>query len=116
MADGYEPRHRMRVSMTGMLRNAAEELQAVFNRNERTRAEHAEGRDEDDECDCHVCSETDWTAYYAAGLSELADNAAQLDADPAQLFEFADLYALHGIAAAHYSPIEEVAPKDSAQQ
>lgn len=114
MADGYTPRHRMRVSMTGCLRNAAGVLQDIFNRNERVRAEHNAHRAEDEDgCDCDVCSDTDWTGFYAASLEDLAGNVALLDSDPTQLFEFADLYALHGLAAAHYRPSEALSASGS---
>lgn len=96
MSDRYAPAPKMRVSITGLLRNSAEELNAVFRRNERARAEH-----DNEDCPCPACSDTDWTGFHAAGLEELANHLASLDANPALLFEFADLYALHGLAEAH---------------
>ncbi len=99
MADGYTPKTRMRVSIIGLIRNSAEELEAVFKRNEEARKTH-----EDEECECDACSQTDWTGFHAAGLQELVEHLGQLDKDPNLLFEFCDLYALHGVAAAHLPP------------
>lgn len=99
----YEPKMRMRISLTGLLRNAAEELQDEFDRRERIRKSHThlDRADEEDGCECDVCSQQDWAAFYADSLRDAADNLAKLDADPSLIFEWADFYALHGVAAAH---------------
>jgi hypothetical protein len=86
----YEPAMRLRVSITGCLRNAAEELE---------RLSKLRRRDEDDDDD--EDEDVDWSGYYASSLREIAEHLGMLDADPALLFQFADLYALHGLAAAH---------------
>lgn len=82
----YTPAMKMRVSIVGLLRNAADTLDELH-----------ELRENDTEYD-----DVDYSAAEAYGLREIADNLENLDANPALIFEWADLYALHGLAAAHF--------------
>lgn len=103
----YKPRPRFRVCLTGALRNAADTLEAYY------RARHGKlpsetGDDdedgEDDLGDLDFNKNLDYAAAEAYVLREIANNIEILDKDPSELFDFADLYALYGLAGAHFKP------------